>query len=273
MAVKFLLSPSETQLADKLGDEAVNSSLCEEKGADILLYTNAGLFKWQRKEVPSDFLLSVTDGRFARLLPVLIKECAYFRLICEGQFKYWSDGTVYMGKRHNGERIPSHFTKKGVHGILNDLEITWDVRIRWTEDIDDTVMYLRAVRDYMTAGKHLGLYTKPKVQGVWAVPTSKELEMWILQSWPGIGPSSADAIIQHFNGKIPLKWSCSYEELAGVAGIGKSKAIEMWNSLPSEYHIAPIIKGAIKKTLTAQPTEAHVAHAAAFDSLRNKLKR
>lgn len=233
MPSKFLLSPSEVKLAGLLEDDAITSPLPEEKGADVLLYTDSGLLGWQRKEIPHDFIVSVTDGRFARALPLLTKSCTFHRLINEGRFKYWPDQTVHLGTLRNGKRIPSRFTKRQIHGILNDLEFVWGVQIHWTDDIDDTVLYLKSVRDFMAAKKHVGLYTRPKVQGTWFVPTAKEIELWILQSFPGIGPSSADAIIQHFGGKIPLSWNCTFDELAQVPKVGRKKALELWKALPS----------------------------------------
>jgi len=130
MPSKFLLSPSETALAEKFEDEAINSPLPEQKGADILLYTDAGIFGWQRKKLPHDFITSVTDGRFARLLPLLTKSCVFYRLINEGEFKYWPNQTVFLGKTRDGKQIPCKFTKGHVRGILNDIDIIWNVPVR-----------------------------------------------------------------------------------------------------------------------------------------------
>lgn len=231
---KFLLSPSETKLAEKFEDEAITSSLPEEKGADILLYTDSGLLGWQRKQIPHDFITSVTDGRFARLLPLITKSCAFYRLINEGEFKYWPDQTVFLGKTRDGKRIPCRFTRKQVHGILNDIDIVWNVPVRWTEDIDDTVMYLRSVRDFMSAKKHVGLFSRPKVRGAWYVPSSEETQLWLLQGFGGIGPSTADKIIRHF-GRIPIKWICSVDELAQVDGVTRKQAqglVDVLSAIP-----------------------------------------
>jgi len=230
----FLLSPSENELAEKLEDEAVTSALPEQKGADILLYTSMGIFGWQRKKVPTDFITSVTDGRFARLLPLLTKSCVFYRVIKEGKFTYWPDGTVFLGMTKGRKKIPTRFTRKHVHGILNDIEVVWNTPIRDTEDIDDTVMYLRSVREFLRAKTHVGLYNRPKVQGTWYVPTANETQLWILQGFGGIGPSTADKIIKHF-GQIPIRWTCSAEELAQISGITVKKANDLicvLNALP-----------------------------------------
>ena len=262
MASKFLLSPTENKLAGVLGDEAITSPLPEEKGADILLYTDSGLTGFQRKAVPNDFISSVTDGRFARALPLLTKGCTSFRLIAEGRFKYWPDHTVHLGTLRGGKRIPSRFTRKHVHGILNDLEFVWGMQVHWTDDIEDTVMYLKSVREFMSAKRHVGLHTRPKLQGTWYVPSAKEVELWVMQSFPGIGASSADAIIKHFDGKIPLNWSCTYEELASVPRISRKKAKELWESLPSS---APLPANVLQPLITDKSK--------LFDSLKKRIGR
>ena len=263
MPIKFLLSPSEVKLADKFEDEAITSALPEEKGADILLYTDVGLFGWQRKKIPHDFISSVTDGRFARLLPLLTKSCVFYRLINEGEFKYWPNQTVFLGKTRDGKQIPSRFTKGHVRGILNDIDIVWNVPVRWTEDIDDTVAYLRSVRDFMSAKKHVGLFTRPKVKGHWYVPSVDEIQLWLLQGFSGVGPSTADKIIRHF-GRIPIKWTCTVEELAEVDGVSSKQAHELvgvLNAIP-KHSVGREIQ--IKSKIKAEGE---------FDSLRRRVGR
>ena len=123
--------------------------------------------------------------------------------------------------------------------MINDLQLVHGVIIDWTEDLPDTVLYLKSMRSFLTAEKHTGLFTRPNVKGLWNVPTSKDVELWILQSFPGIGPTTADAIIQYFNGEVPLKWTCTFEELCRVKNVTRSKARELWNYLPSSPLLPP----------------------------------
>ncbi|MDD5704054.1 MAG: ERCC4 domain-containing protein, partial [Dehalococcoidales bacterium] len=227
MQAKFLLSPTENSLAEELEDEAITSSIPEQKGADILLYTDSGIVGFQRKKAPHDFVLSVTDGRFARLLPLLTKNCTFSRLIIEEKFSFYRDGTLDLGRFKGGSRIYTRFTDRSIHGILNDIEFIWGVHVHTTRDIKDTVTYLKSVRDFMSSKRHMGLFTRPKAKGTWVVPTGEDIELWILQSFPGIGPNSASAIIEKFNGRIPLCWTCTIDELASIKGIGKKKAVEL----------------------------------------------
>ncbi len=237
------------------------SSIPESKGADILLYTESGLAGIQRKEVPSDFISSFTNGRMVRTLALMKEGCVFTRILCEGHFKYYPDTSVDMGRYKGGKPIKARFNKKHVKGMINDIQLVHGVIVDWSDDLADTVLYLRSLRGFLATSKHMGLYTRPNAKGLWNVPTSKDVELWILQSFPGIGPVTADAIIQHFGGEVPLKWTCTFEELCRVQNITRSKAVELWKYLPTS---APLPAGAI----TAHVGAAVVAE---FSSMRNKL--
>lgn len=212
-------------------DEAITSSIPEEKGADILLYSNHGLVGIQRKSIPNDFISSFIDGRMTRATSLLQQSCKFTRLICEGCFRYWPDGTVHLGMLKGGKRVPSHFTRKHIHGMLNDIEFVKGIMIRWTDDIADTVAYIRSVISFLEGDKHLGLYKRPSAAGSWGVPTAKDIDLWILQSFQGVGPAIAENIINRFGGKIPIQWTCSLEELMSVPRLSKERARTMYEAL------------------------------------------
>jgi len=221
-----LISPSEVKLAEKLKDSAIVSPLPEEKGADILTYTKQGLLGIQLKEIPNDFLSSITDGRLARETSLLPKSCKFSLLLLRGRFKYWPDGRVAIGRKE-----PSRFTKAQVLGMLFDVRYVKDVEYDYVEDMDDVVFYLKALTNWLNSGKHFGLFTRPGGQkGTWIIPTAKETHSWVLQGFNGIGPALADSIIGHF-GQIPLTWTCSLEELMKVPRLSGKRARILWESL------------------------------------------
>ncbi len=230
--ISVLLSPSETALAVIFGKEAIVSSIPEEKGADILLYSKQGLVGFQRKQIPNDFISSFMDGRMSRATSLLQKSCMHTRLICEGCFRYWPDGTVHLGMMKSRKRVPSRFTRKHIHGMLNDIEFVKGIMVRWTDDISDTVAYIRSTIQFLEKHKHLGLYTRPSAQGTWYVPKAKDIQLWILQSFPGIGPAIADNIVENFVGSIPLRWTCTLNQLKLVEGMTPKVAETMWEALP-----------------------------------------
>ena len=228
MTVRVLLSPTENSLSGILKDEAITSSLPEQKGADVLIYSKQGLLGLQRKEVPHDFISSMTDGRMTRETTLLAQHCQFRRLVCEGKFKYYPDTTLVMDKH-----VKSQYNRKQVRGMLNDISLVKGIQIEYTDDVYDTVEYIRTIVEFTGKDKHLGLYTRPSAKGAWYVPTTKDIWLWLLQSFPGVGPATADNIVNKFNGQIPLQWTCTLEELMDVPRMSKERAKEMYEALPS----------------------------------------
>lgn len=227
--MKALLSPSEKDLAHVLGDNAITSSIPEEKGADVLLYTQHGLFGIQRKSIPHDFISSIQDGRMARSTTLLKETCQFRLLLCEGRFRFYPDGKLDMGPR-----VPTRYTFRHIRGMLFDIRYVKNIEIDYTDDIRDTADYILTLAEFFGRDKHLGLYTRPSATGAWIAPTSKDIDLWLLQSFPGIGPSLADNILNAFGGRLPLRWNCTLEELMGVPKLGGKRAKVLWESLPHE---------------------------------------
>jgi len=283
MPAKFLLSPTETGrtvgntyrpgLSDFLADDAMVSTIPELKGADILLYSTAGLIGWQRKEIPTDFIGSMTDGRMARSIALMKSCCAFQRIIGEGKFRYYPDKTIDMGRYKGGKPIKTRFSKKHVVGMINDIEFVHGIIIDWTENLSDTADYLRGVRSFLSTSTHTGLFRRPSAKGLWNVPTSKDIELWLLQSFPGIGPSTADAIIQHFGGEVPLKWACTFEELCKVKNVTRSKAVELWNYLPTSAPLPADVSIRLATRSTTMEENFKLTYGVEFSNMRNKLRR
>ncbi len=263
---KFLVSPSETELLAKLGDDAISSSLPESKGADILIYSKQGLYGAQRKKVPGDFILSVEDGRLARSTSIITKECKFYEVICEGRFRYYPNGQLAVDRKE-----PSRYTRRQIRGILFDIKYVKGVMVEHTEDMDDTANYLKWMYGWLNESTHMGLYRRPSLKGEWYVPTVEELHSWILQSWPGIGPATAETIIKHF-GHIPLKWTCTAEEMSKVPRLSKNKVNELLTTFdPSSTERFATSRGTGAKSKTQKPEPQPTK--SMFDSLREKLNR
>lgn len=235
----FLLSPSEKELAKALGEEALISSLPESKGADVLSYTKQGLLGIQRKSVPHDFIASISDGRLARETS-LLKECKFRLLLLEGRLRYFPNGHLAVDRKS-----PSRFTRKQIKGVLFDVKFIKDVDYDYTENVEDTVSYIHSITSFMNESKHLGPFRRPSARGNWYIPSAKDIHLWVLQSFSGIGPATADKIIEHFGGRIPIRWTCTVDELGKVSGLGRKKAEEVYSYLP------PGARGAVKVTEVA----------------------
>lgn len=223
----YLLSPTEVQLKEKLGNIGVISSLCEERGADVCMYLSNGIsIGVQRKETPMDFISSVNDGRLSKELP-LIKECFKVPvLLMEGKLWYDSQGRVTIP----GKKDPLRFTRNQVESMKLSIKYVHGVDIIETNDIDDTIHWLMNLRDYFSKSEHRGFLGRNPLISAWGTSSAKERQYHILQGFDGVGVGLAKKIIDHF-GKIPLKWDCSENELMSVKLIGKSRAKKLWDQL------------------------------------------
>jgi len=228
-----LVSPSDKPLAEKLGDKAITSSLPEQKGADVLIYSRGMSLGLQRKEVPHDFILSVIDGRLARETSLLRTSVWYGAVVCEGKFKYFKDGALVSRAPKDVRRsIYGRFTYSMVQKILLEIQVVKGIDVVFVEEgIESTAAYIEVLLEFLASPKHVGLYRRPGAPGVWGTPTFDEQQSWILQGFPGVGPSLADSILKAFGGRIPAKWMCDYEEFLEVKGIGAGRAKKIYKQL------------------------------------------
>jgi ERCC4-type nuclease len=220
-----LVSPTDRDIMEQLGDIAISSQIPEQNGADILLYTSQGMFGIQRKRFPEDFVSSMNDGRLARETSMLKEHCKFRLLIIEGIPKYYPDGNLVKPRS-----MPGHYTRKRIRGTIYNIRYVKGIDVDYTESLKDTVDYIKELIEFFTDTKHLGLYVRPSAPSTWIVPSSDETLLWILQGFEGIGPQLAENIIKRF-GKIPIAWTCTLDELKSVPRLGEKRATEIYKLL------------------------------------------
>jgi ERCC4-type nuclease len=217
-----LVSSTDPELVKVLGDIAISSQVPEEYGADVLIFFTQGIFGMQRKAVPYDFISSMNDGRLTRETNLLFDKCKFKLILCEGRFYYYPDGTLKLN-----DAVKGHYNKKRIQGSLFNIKYVKGIDYDFTTDIEDTAEYIKNIIEFFSDPKHLGLYSRPSAPHDWIVPTARDIDLWMLQSFDGIGPQLAENIIQHFGGKIPIAWTCTLEELQQVPRLAK-KAEEIY---------------------------------------------
>ncbi len=226
---EFLLSPSEGDLLEKLKSRAKFSSIPETRGADVLFSTPYGLFGLQRKQVPHDFLKSARDGRIAREA-ALLRKLPFSQFLAEGRFRYYPDTSVVVPGVPKGTY---RFTRKGVRGIELSIRVVQGIDLIYVEDMDETVEYLRYLREYMSKEKHTTIFKRPRGADAWGYKDRKEDLLWILQGFPGVGVGTAEKILDAFGGEIPLRWACTLEDLLQIPRMTKTTAGKMMDCLPA----------------------------------------
>lgn len=218
----ILISPSEpTELREAL--EATSSPLCEEKGADILAPTGKGLLGIQRKEVPSDFLASLEDGRLARELPPLARCVDFSILLLEGNFIYDADGRLRVGGR------PTRYNRLGLKRLLRSAFYSYGIYVEHSGGLSETPTVVNELIDYFSHD-HTSLFTRPKLQGLWGKPTPNEQICYFYQGVPGVGVVLAQSLAKIFPKPTDLV-TASLDDLKAVPQVGKQRATRIYKFL------------------------------------------
>jgi ERCC4-type nuclease len=209
----ILVSPSEPDVVRSLG---TCSAVPELHGVDLCWTGPGGLVGVQRKQL-GDLVRSVRDGRLAEqvarmhLLDVRV-------LVVEGVARWSASGHLLTAH-------PS-ISRDALRGVL------WSAQQRglWvlrTEDVHDTVAAVAHLRRWIAKRRHVSTERRPASPDD---PGSRAWGVHLLQSFPLVGPVVAGSIWDHF-GAVPLRWSCSPDDLAGVRGVGPARAAQLTASL------------------------------------------
>ena len=210
---KFLVSPAEH--SSWIKDLGRVSSNTERYGADVLWWdsTIKGWVGVQRKAVP-DLIASVQDGRLAKEIAQLMK-CKVASLVVEGRPRWSTDGTLM--RSHTRWSIAQH------RSLLRSIQGR-GVFVEHSDDHADTARLIREIAGWVQKGDHRSLDRRPKPSpDSWGKVTDKAWACHMLQSVPDIGPVQAEAVYEHFDGKMPVVLTATREELLAVKGLGPKR--------------------------------------------------
>lgn len=211
------LSPTEGQIREYLETVQVpwkTSAIPEKHGCDLVIPTKAGVFGFQRKTLP-DLIQSIQDGRLYYELNQINASATISKafLCVESSFNTTVDGTEYTEANLPVATLRSLIVKFSHFGV----------GYLPTNNPRDTVACALGVAKYLSSG-NVGTIHRPKqVSNDWGHTDSKSYGIFLLQSFPGVGPKVAEAIYDYFNG-VPIQWAVNAGELAMVPGIGRKTA-------------------------------------------------
>lgn len=214
----MIVSPAEPAEMKVLGDV---SSLCEKFGVDYMWsIPTVGIAGVQRKEF-SDLISSLSDGRLVKELAQM-KSLRIAALIIEGRPTWTIDGEL-MSRYVN-------FSRSSYDGIIWAIQ-AMGVWVHTSDRMEDTRRVITGLRDWSLKKSHWSMLRRPKPKGPWGTADDVDYLSHLLQSFPGWGPSTAHAVIAQFDGKIPLAWSCSLEDLESTPGVGPKRARAAFRAL------------------------------------------
>jgi ERCC4-type nuclease len=214
----MLISPSgEPDPIKALGK---TSSLPEKYGADILMLVKDVRVGVQRKAFPNDLLASLSDGR---LYDQIRKMGAlnHAVLVIEG-FGQWTADGVLMHQYT--------FTRDQLHGLMLSMSFEFGIQVLQVRDMGETVQLLTNMEKWLHKPAHTSLLRRPgPSKDSWGEKSDRLNGIHLLQSFPGVGPTIAARIYDHF-GRVPLQWEEGVE-FTDVPGVGKEKARQMEEAL------------------------------------------
>jgi len=217
--VTVMVAPTEPEI---LREDAVGSNFSEKFGADIYMAGPTGLVTVIQRKTPTDFILSLHDGRLAQNLTKM-KKFEYAFLLREGEFSFNKQGSF---KTHYG-KIAVEYSRKQLEAIEWSIRFQYGVEIIKTKDLTDTKRVLIGLARYMSKTVHYGLAGRKKVR----VPRGENAQLLsdlhILQGFPGLGPTTAKRLIDEI-GHIPLKWTISEDKFHKVT---KNRGKKAWQYL------------------------------------------
>lgn len=227
----LLVAPTDRALHDVLPSFDTTwriSSLPERHGCDVLVPTKTGVVGFQRKTLP-DLVASHRDGRLYYELAQLQASAtvAHPYLIIESMFITTNDGAY----------VETDLSVSTLHSIIAKFH-THGVGFLPTQSPRSTVACCLSVSRYLASGNANVIHRPKQLSNEWGQTTSRSYGIFLLQSFPGIGPKVAAAIYDHF-GTVPIGWTVSVADLAQVPGIGRRRAESLTAALAAPVAAEP----------------------------------
>lgn len=214
----LLVAPSEHEIQAVLRSTESTlrwsiSSLPEKHGCDFFYVQSNGILGFQRKTLP-DLAASLIDGRLHYELDQIESSAtiSHAYLIIEST----------LSRTLDGELIDANISIGAVRSVIAKCAAR---RVGYLPSSEprDTIACILGIAKYV-ASSSFSTTTRPKqLKDEWGQVGSDAYALFLLQSFPNIGPKQAKAIYDHF-GFVPIEWTVTASQLMEVKGIGRKTA-------------------------------------------------
>lgn len=179
--------------------------------ADYILSDRVGV-EFKTKE---DFINSIIDGRLLTQIRELRNNFVNPILIINGEEDIYSIRKIHPN---------------AIRGMIASIVIDYNVPILYTKNFQDAASLLKivALREQKNIGREVSLRGEKKPL------TNSELQEYIIESLPGIGPSLAKSLLKEFK-TVRSIINLSEEELQKIEKIGAKKAKEIVRIITEIY--------------------------------------
>lgn len=161
-----------------------------------------------------DFLNSIIDKRIITQLIALKENFDIPILIIEGE------ENIYQIR---------NFHPNSIRGMLSAIAIDLQIPVLYTKNEKDTTSYLETIAKRLESKRRNVSLLKSRKP-----ITQKELQEYIVESFPGVGPTLAKSLLKKFK-SIKSIVNTNEKELQEVEKIGKKKAKSIKEILEEEY--------------------------------------
>lgn len=226
------LAPTEKAIRDYLTESSEpfkTSTLPEKHGCDLLIPTKHGIVGFQRKTLP-DLVASIQDGR-------LYYELNQLNASATVSVAYLCIESTFSSAIGSDHYMEANISVSTVRSIIAKFH-HFGVGFIPTTSPSDTALCAIGVAKYISSGRIGAIYRAKQTSNEWGQSNAKSYGVFLLQSFPGIGPKVAEAIYDHFNG-VPIQWAVNAGELALVPGIGRKRAETLIAALAPGGSIRP----------------------------------
>lgn len=173
----------------------------------------------ERKTV-EDFVRSIYDGRLFEQASRLSENYPNVVYVVEG------DPEVAFHEKTRARQVTA---------AMVALMVDYGVRFLWSLKPSQTaeVIFYLAKRVQLDMGHaRVVIHRKPRLSSI------REWQLYVLQAFPGVGPKTAEAILERF-GSIEEFCRATLAELSTVTGLGEKKAETIKKILKARYTKAP----------------------------------
>jgi Fanconi anemia group M protein len=197
------------RIVRQLVDQGCDIQLKQLEIADYILDEHTGV-EFKTKQ---DFVDSIVDGRLFNQAGSLARNFNKPLIVVQGEEDIYSLRNIHSN---------------AIIGALSTLATSFRIPILFTKNDDETAQLFMSIikrqkTDLATFSMHAG---KPKEE--------KQLQEYIVTSFPTIGPQVAKNLLTHF-GSVKQIVNANIEDLAKVEKVGKGKAETIYNILRKHY--------------------------------------
>lgn len=225
----MLVSPAEPKPFLTLSPDTEYSTLPETYGVDFVWFSQGNTCGAQRKTC-ADLIASTRydpktgSTRIGREMAQM-KELHRAVLVVEGEWHWGHDGAA------NLKGYDHRFLRAQYDGIVMSMQAN-GIWVLTSPSINGTITLLGQLEGFMTRERHDSLFVRPKSRGLWGTFRDRDWAIHLLQSFPGISVGMAGTLYDAIG--LPLRWTCTEEEVRAIPGFGPKRAHSLIGALDGD---------------------------------------